>query len=148
MRLPAREVLVVDDEQVPVGARSVAKYAVRPAPGSGCASERFDDGFTGLVTTDGRGSAEVRTPAGGAQLWFDETFRFLQVFTVDALTAGPAGRRDRTDDLRAGCVQFRRGTDCPGTGWFVAGKLGRRPGLITPGWLRLLRYSALGEAPA
>jgi len=28
----------------------------------------------------------VRTPGGGARLWFDETYRFLQVFTLDALT--------------------------------------------------------------
>ena len=43
------------------------------------------------MTTEGRGSAEVRTRAGGAQLWFDDTFKFLQVFTVDALTPGQPG---------------------------------------------------------
>ena len=46
----------------------------------------------GTVGTDSshptRGAAELRTRAGGAQLWFDETFRYLQVFTLDDLIDG------------------------------------------------------------
>jgi aldose 1-epimerase len=30
----------------------------------------------------------VRTGSGGARIWFDETFRYLQVFTVDDLVRG------------------------------------------------------------
>jgi aldose 1-epimerase len=33
----------------------------------------------------------VTTPSGGARLWFDETYRFLQVFTVENLTKGQSG---------------------------------------------------------
>ena len=91
VKLPARERLVVDDKQVPVGARPVAGTSYDLREGPRLRSTRFDDGFTALATHDGRGVAELRTPAGGAQLWFDETYRFLQVFTVDALTRGQPG---------------------------------------------------------
>lgn len=90
LRLPAREALVVDDQSVPVGARNLTgKDDFRR--GRRLRALRFDDGFTGLVTEGGRGVAEVRTKSGGAQLWFDETFKFLQVYTLDELTDGQAG---------------------------------------------------------
>jgi aldose 1-epimerase len=90
LRLPAREALVVDDKQVPVGARDLAgKDDFRR--GRRLRDVRLDDCFTGLVTEGGRGVAEVRTKAGGARLWFDETFGFLQVFTLDHLTNGQPG---------------------------------------------------------
>jgi aldose 1-epimerase len=91
LQLPARELLVVDDKQVPVGARAVAKTDHDLRRGKRLRALRLDDGFTGLTTTDGRGHAEVRTRAGGARLWFDETYRFLQVFTLDALTPNQPG---------------------------------------------------------
>jgi aldose 1-epimerase len=91
VRLPARELLVVDDKQVPLGVRPVAKSPHDLRRGKRLRKQRFDTGFTGLVTADGRGSAEVRTRAGGARLWFEDTFKFLQVFTVDALTPGQPG---------------------------------------------------------
>jgi aldose 1-epimerase len=88
LQLPAREVLVVDDKQVPIGVRSVAKTDRDFRRGRRLRSLQLDDGFTGLITTDGMGAAEVRTRGGGARLWFEETFKFLQVFTRDALTPG------------------------------------------------------------
>ncbi len=87
IKLPARERLVVDDQLVPIGARSVAGSTHDLRRGRRLRAQRFDDGFTALFTRDGRGTAEVRTPGGGARLWFDETYRFLQVFTIDALTS-------------------------------------------------------------
>jgi aldose 1-epimerase len=90
LQVPAREALVVDDKQVPVGARNLTgKDDFRR--GRRLHARRFDDGFTGLVTEGGRGVAEVRTRSGGAQLWFDQTFEFLQVFTLDHLTNGQPG---------------------------------------------------------
>jgi aldose 1-epimerase len=86
LQLPARELLVVDDNQVPVGVRPVSGSDRDLRRGRRLRSLRMDDAFTGLVTSDGRGVAEVRTRDGGARLWFEETFRFLQVFTRDALT--------------------------------------------------------------
>jgi aldose 1-epimerase len=84
--LPARELLVVDDNQVPVGERSVAGTDHDLRRGRRLRGLRLDDCFTGLITKDGQGVAEVRTRDGGARLWFDETYRYLQVFTMDALT--------------------------------------------------------------
>ena len=91
LQLPAGELLVTDEKSVPVGVRSVAGSDVDLRRGKRLKSLRMDDGFTDLAVQDGRGVAEVRTPAGGARLWFEETFRFLQVFTLDALTAQQPG---------------------------------------------------------
>ncbi|HEV7206092.1 MAG TPA: aldose 1-epimerase family protein [Jatrophihabitans sp.] len=90
LTVPARETLVVDDKQVPIGSRTLTgKDDFRR--GRRLHATRLDHGFTGLDTPGGRGVAEIRTKSGGAQLWFDETFGFLQVFTVDALTEGQPG---------------------------------------------------------
>lgn len=91
VQLPATEMLVTDDQQVPVGARSVAKTHCDFRRVKRLRSVRMDQGFTGLTTSGGRGVATVQAPGGGARLWFDETFRFLQVFTLDALTPGQPG---------------------------------------------------------
>ena len=91
LHVPARERLVLDDKQVPVGARSVAGSTHDLRRGRRLRGLRFDDGFTGLTTENGRGTAQLRTPDGGAQVWFDETFRFLQVFTADPLSRNQPG---------------------------------------------------------
>lgn len=91
VQLPAQERLVVDDKQLPVGVRTVAGSTYDLRRGRRLRDVRFDDCFTGITTENGRGVAELRTPAGGAQLWFDETFRFLQVFTADPLTRNQPG---------------------------------------------------------
>jgi aldose 1-epimerase len=91
VQVPARQRLVVDDRQIPVGVEPVAGTGHDLRRGKRLREARFDDGFTGLTVRDGRGSAEVRTRSGGARLWFDEAFRYLQVFTVDALVDGRAG---------------------------------------------------------
>lgn len=89
--LPARERLLVDEAQVPVGTQSVAgtPYDLRRA--RRLKALRMDDGFTGLNLTAGRGRAEVRVGKVGAYLWFDAAFRFLQVFTPDDLIDGTPG---------------------------------------------------------
>ena len=91
LKVGAQERLVVDDKQVPVGVRSVAGSSYDLRRGRRLRDVRFDDGFTGLALENGRGVAELSTPAGGAQLWFDETFRFLQVFTADPLSRNQPG---------------------------------------------------------
>jgi aldose 1-epimerase len=90
VRIPARQHLLVDEMQVPVGKRSISGSSHDLRRGRRLRALRFDDGFTGLTTVDGRGSAEVRTKSGGAELWFDEAFGYLQVFTVDDLHDGRA----------------------------------------------------------
>ncbi len=88
LHVAASQRLVTDEVQLPVGAQSVSgtPYDLQRARKLG--SQRFDDAFTGLSTVDGRGVAEVRTASGGGRLWFDETFRYLQVFTVSDLAHG------------------------------------------------------------
>jgi aldose 1-epimerase len=88
--VPAVEHLLVDEAQVPIGKRTIHGSSHDLRAGRRLHGLRLDDGFTGLTYADGRGSAEVRTPSGGAQLWFDEAFGFLQVFTVDDLGHGQA----------------------------------------------------------
>lgn len=85
VQIPAVERLVLDDQQVPVGTRPVAGTHYDLRRGRRLRARRFDDGFTGLVTQHGRGAAELRTRSGGARVWFDATYRYLQVFTFEPL---------------------------------------------------------------
>lgn len=90
VRIPGAERLLLDDAQVPIGVQSVAGTRYDLRRGARLKTLRMDDGFTALEVDGGRGSAEVRSAGGGARLWFDETFRYLQVFTKDDLDgAGP-----------------------------------------------------------
>jgi len=90
VHLPAGQRLVVDDASVPVGVQSVEATPYDFRGGKRLKGLRLDDGFTGLDVSQGRGVAAVQSPGGGAQLWFDETFRYLQVFTyADLAGAGP-----------------------------------------------------------
>jgi len=88
VKLPAAERLVVDDVQVPVGLKSVDRTPYDLRDGKKLKNLRMDDGFTGLETPSGRGVAEVHGKAGGARMWFDETFPYLQVFTPEELADG------------------------------------------------------------
>lgn len=86
LQLPARQRLVLDEVQVPIGVQSVEGTEFDFTTARLLGDVRLDDGFTDLHTEQGRGLAELRTPSGGARVWFDDTYRYLQVFTVDALT--------------------------------------------------------------
>jgi aldose 1-epimerase len=90
VRLPARQHLVLDESQLPVGMQSVSKTPYDMRRGRRLRGLRLDDAFTALDSPDGRASAEVRTRSGGAQVWFDAAFDYLQVFTVDDLGGGGA----------------------------------------------------------
>jgi aldose 1-epimerase len=91
VRLPARERLELDDAQIPTGSHQVAKTPYDLRRGRKLRNLRLDDAFTDLVVTDGRGYAEVRTRDGGAQLWFDAVFGYLQAFTKAEVTPGQHG---------------------------------------------------------
>jgi aldose 1-epimerase len=91
LTLPAQQMLVTDEQGVPVGTRPVGGSEFDFRRGKRLKALRMDNGFTALSVGDGIGTAEVRGPGGGARLWFDETFRYLQVLTDDALTPGQAG---------------------------------------------------------
>lgn len=90
LRLPAAQRVLVDDAQVPIGTQSVDGTPYDFRAGKRLRTMRMDAGFTALDVERGRGSVAVQSAAGGAELWFDETFRYLQVFTYDELGgAGP-----------------------------------------------------------
>ena len=91
LRLPAVERLVTDEKGLPVGTRPVAGSDHDFRLGKRLKTLRMDDGFTGLDLDREQRYAEVRTPAGGAQLWFDDAFGYLQVLTLDALTPQQPG---------------------------------------------------------
>jgi aldose 1-epimerase len=90
VRLPAQQRLLLDDGSVPVGVQSVDGTQYDFRAGKRLKSLRLDEGFTALDLSQGRGAVEVHSNGGGARLWFDETFRYLQVFTyADLAGAGP-----------------------------------------------------------
>ncbi len=88
LQVPAGQRLVTDEAQLPVGVQPVGKtpYDLRRA--RRLKTLRLDDAFTDLSTVDGRGTVEVGTGSGGARIWFDETFRYLQVFTIEHMGGG------------------------------------------------------------
>ena len=90
VQVPAASRLLLDAAQVPVGSQPVQATPYDLRSGAVLGAMRLDDGFTGLGHDAGRGVAHVRASSGGAALWFDEAFRFLQVYTLDDLAgAGP-----------------------------------------------------------
>ena len=91
VKVPARDRIVLDEAKVPVGMQSVAGTPYDLRRGRRLGALRLDDGFAGLSTAGGRGAVLVRTRSGGAQVWFDETFRFVQVFTPDLVAGGQPG---------------------------------------------------------
>jgi aldose 1-epimerase len=95
----------------------------------------MDTGFTGLVTADGRGEAVVRTRSGGARIWFDETFGYLQVFTPDVLAQGrpavavePMTCAPDAFNTGAGLIVLEPGGSWSGS-WGIAPVEGRGSGL-------------------
>jgi aldose 1-epimerase len=88
LQIPAAQRLVTDEAQLPVGTQAVSGTPYDLSRGRKLGGDRLDDAFTALSTVDGRGAAEVRAGSAATRLWFDETFRYLQVFTVEALGDG------------------------------------------------------------
>lgn len=90
LRVDAEQRIVTDEALLPVGVQAVGGTPYDLRQGRKLGAQRYDDAFTGLSTVDGRGVAEVSSGSAGARLWFDETFRYLQVFTTEDLAGVPA----------------------------------------------------------
>lgn len=91
VKLPAATKLDVDEQQIPVGRTPVKGTRADLRRGRRLGADRFDDGFADVTFRDGRAVAEVRTRAGGAQVWLDDNWSHLQLFTLEALgDHGPA----------------------------------------------------------
>ncbi len=88
VQIPAATHLLLDEAQVPIGLRSVKGSTHDLRRGRRLRTLRLDDAFADLTTVDGLGLASVRTKSGGAELWFDAAFGYLQVFTIDDLHGG------------------------------------------------------------
>jgi aldose 1-epimerase len=85
VHVPADQRLVTDEAQLPVGVQEVAKTHYDLRKGSLLKALRLDDTFTNLSTVDGQATVGVRTRSGGAHVWFDAAFGFLQVYTHERL---------------------------------------------------------------
>lgn len=116
LQLPAATRLVPDERLLPVSSAAVegTDYDFRTARPIG--STRLDDAFADLTGAE----AVVTLPDGrGARLWFDEAFRYLQVFTPEALVDGrPAVA---IEPMTCPADAFNSGTGLivlePGAGW-------------------------------
>jgi aldose 1-epimerase len=86
--VPAGRHLVVDDQQIPVGSEPVDGTAYDFRAGRRLGEQRLDDGFAAIQRP---GVVELRGPAGGARLEYDESFGFLQVYTEEDVSGGRAG---------------------------------------------------------
>lgn len=89
--VPARTRLTVDGAQVPVGTEPVegTSYDLRRRRRLG--SLRLDDTYTDLYFQNGRSSVQLHTDQGGARVWFDEQFRYVQVYTYEYLVKEQPG---------------------------------------------------------
>jgi aldose 1-epimerase len=87
VRLPARQRIIMDAAQLPVGVQTVIKTEYDLRRGRRLRDLRLDDAYTGLTDR----YAEVSSRRGGARIWFDESFGYVQVFTLDELAPGVAG---------------------------------------------------------
>jgi aldose 1-epimerase len=88
LRAPGSTVLLEDDRRLPYGREPVegSEYDFRRPRTLGAV--RLDDGFTDLERgSDGRARVELRDPVSraGLDLWVDESYRYLMLFTGDDL---------------------------------------------------------------
>jgi aldose 1-epimerase len=88
LRAPGHTVLLEDDRRLPYGREPVegSEYDFRRPRTLGAV--RLDDGFTDLERgSDGRARVELRDPVSraGLDLWVDESYRYLMLFTGDDL---------------------------------------------------------------
>ncbi len=91
LRVPASRRLLLDEAMVPVGVEEVAGTPYDLRAGRPLGARRLDYTFTGLAFERGRGEAEVRAGDGGARVWFDGAYGYLQVFTKEVFAhRGPA----------------------------------------------------------
>jgi aldose 1-epimerase len=91
VQVPAATRLLVDPAQIPVGIEAVEGTPYDLRAGRALGELRLDDGFTELNADGGHSTVRVSTEQGGAALWFDSGFGYVQVFTPDELAHGHAG---------------------------------------------------------
>ncbi len=94
LHLPAATRLLTDERQIPIGREPVAGGPYDYTSPRPVGELQIDDAFTDLARDrDGLARARLECPDGAAvELWADERYPFLEVFSGDPL---PASRRRR-----------------------------------------------------
>jgi aldose 1-epimerase len=133
LSLPAPRRLATDERALPVGEEEVAGTAFDFRSAREVGSTQLDTCFTGL-TRDADGRVRARVGAGDrvVDLWADQGFGYLQVYTGDTLE--PASRRRQAiaiEPMTCPPNAFATGTDlialAPGATW--SGRWGIAPRL-------------------
>lgn len=124
LRVAASERYRTDEHLIPVAAEPVVGTEYDLAAGRRIGDLALDDGFGGVRGADGV-LATVTAPDGRAvQLWGDEAFTFLQVYTPTAFPAPEGPRRAvALEPMTAPADAFNSGTGlhrlAPGQEWRV-----------------------------
>jgi aldose 1-epimerase len=131
LHVPAGTLLRKDDRALPVGDEPVAGGAADFTRPRRIGAAQLDATYTDLVRGDA-GTADVRLSTkdgAGWELWADESFRWIQVFTGDALAAPRARRAVAVEPMTCPPDALRSGRDLivldPGQTW--RGSWGIRP---------------------
>jgi aldose 1-epimerase len=127
LTLPAGTRQLVDERLLPAGTTPVSgDHDFRD--GRAIGPLRLDDAYTDLVRgADGLAAVRATTDGGGVELWLDEAFGWVQVFTGDTLTRG-ARESLAVEPMTSPADAFNSGMDLvvlePGGTW--SGRYGVR----------------------
>ena len=125
LTIPASRRVTTDDRALPVGEEDVAHTEFDFTVGRRVGATRLDTCFTDLARgSDGRSRARLESASGGrgVEIWADEAFGYLQVYTGDTLE--PAARRRQAvaiEPMTCPPNAFASGVDVirlePGASW-------------------------------
>ena len=125
LTIPASRRLTTDERALPVGEADVAETEFDFTVGRTVGATRLDTCFTDLARgSDGRSRARLESTDGerGVEVWADEAFGYLQVYTGDTLE--PASRRRQAvaiEPMTCPPNAFATGVDVirldPGASW-------------------------------
>jgi aldose 1-epimerase len=125
LAIPASRRLTTDDRALPTGEEDVAGNEFDFTVGRPIGATRLDTCFTGLARgSDGRSRARLGSVDGkrGIEVWADEAFGYLQVYTGDTLEPPPRRRQAvAIEPMTCPPNAFASGVDVirlePGTSW-------------------------------
>jgi aldose 1-epimerase len=136
LTIPVSRRLTTDDRALPVGEEEVAGTGFDFTVGRTVGATRLDTCFTGLARgSDGRSRARLESVDGGrgVEVWVDEAFGYLQVYTGDTLEPGSRRRQAvAIEPMTCPPNAFASGVDVirlePGASWSGAWGIALRRG--------------------
>ena len=138
LTIPASRRLTTDDRALPVGEEDVAGTEFDFTVGRPVGATRLDTCYAGLLGgSDGRSGARLESTDGerGVEVWADEAFGYLQVYTGDTLE--PTSRRRQgvaIEPMTCPPNAFASGVDVirlePGASWSGAWGIALRQGYM------------------